>query len=300
MSFSSDIKAELCKTRMSYCCAFSECYGMLLFSRTSNENDISFSVECLPAAEEFSRLMRRCFDCRIKIESSGDTRKRYKAYISGEGDRERVLNEYLHTLGCNFESMNQDKFSKSCCVSAFLRGVFLACGTISDPSKQYRIEFVVKSNSLAVELYSLLYRRGINPYMSNRGKYTIVYFKKNEDIEDFLTIINVPKYSLEMMGVTVVKEIRNNTNRKNNFETANIAKASAAAVAQKEAIEKLMQSGKLGFLPKELTDIAKLRYENSDLSLSELLELYNRTSSKALTKSGLNHRLTRIVKISEE
>lgn len=300
MSFSSDIKAALSEARMSDCCALAQCYGMLLFSRTFSADDISFSTENKETAEVFSKLMRRCFDCRIKISESGGERKRYKATISGEGDKKRVLNTYTRVMNLNFYNISQDKITKNCCMSAFLRGVFLVCGTVSDPSKQYRLEFVVKNNTLAVDLYSLLYRRGINPYMSARGKYVIVYIKKSEDIEDLLTAIDAPKFSLELIGVTVIKDIRNNENRKNNFETANIAKTSSAAVAQIGAINKLKKEGKLQLLPIELTNIAKLRLENPEASLSELLNLYNSSNPKQLTRSGLNHRLSKLVELSKQ
>lgn len=300
MSFSNDIKTALSKSRMSDCCALAECYGMLLFSRTFSPDDISFTTENSDAAEVFSKLMRRLFDCRIKISQSGNERKRYKAFISGDVDKKRVLNEYTRNMGCNFENINGDKLSKSCCMSAFLRGVFLACGSISDPKKQYRLEFVVKNNSLAVDLYSLLYRRGINPYMSSRGKYVIVYIKKSEDIEDFLTAIEAPKFSLEFIGVSVIKDIRNNENRKNNFETANIVKTSNAALIQTTAIEKLKKDGKLGLLPKELIDIANLRLQNPESSLTELLNIYNSSNKKQLTRSGLNHRISKLIELSKQ
>ena len=92
MSFSSDIKTALSEASMSDCCALAECYGMLLFSRTFSADEISFSTENKESAEVFSKLMRRCFDCRIKITESGSYRKRYKAVISGDADKKRVLN----------------------------------------------------------------------------------------------------------------------------------------------------------------------------------------------------------------
>lgn len=300
MSFSSDIKAALSEARMSDCCALAECYGMLLFSRTFSPDDISFSTENKESADVFAKLMRRCFDCRIIISQSGSARKRYKASIAGEADKKRVFNTYTRSMACNFENINQDKLSKTCCMSAFLRGVFLACGSVSDPQKQYRLEFVVKNNTLAIDLYSLLYRRGINPYMSSRGKYVVVYIKKSEDIEDFLTAIEAPKYSLEFISVSVIKDIRNNENRKNNFETANIAKTSSAALLQTKAIEKLQKDGKLQLLSKELIDIANLRLQNKEASLTELLSIYNSNNKKQLTRSGLNHRLSKLVELSKQ
>ncbi len=299
MSFSSDIKTELTKIRTSDCCSLAQCYGMLLFSRSFSNKSVSLSVSNLSAAKCFSSLMHRSFDCRVVIEEKGEKRKIYKAYVKGEADRVRMLNTYKKGMNCDFESINFDKINKDCCMSAFLRGAFLSSGSISNPEKQYRLEFVVKDNQLAVDLYGLLYRKHLNPYMSTRGKNIIVYIKKSEDIEDFLTIIDAPHYSLEMMSAKVVKEIRNTENRRTNYETANIAKTTQAAVTQNEAIKKLEKSGKLALLSKELIEAANLRKENPEASLSELIEIINENGG-SITRSGLNHRLNKLIELSKE
>lgn len=299
MSFSSDIKTELTKIRMADCCSLAECYGMLLFSRSFTENEVSLSVSNLDTAKHFASLMHRCFDCRVVIAEKGKKRKIYKAYIKGEADKIRMLNTYKNGMNCGFDSINHDKLAKECCMSAFLRGAFLAAGSVSNPEKQYRLEFVVKDNNLAVDLYGLLYRKHLNPYMSTRGKSIIVYIKKSEDIEDFLTVIDAPHYSLEMMSAKVVKEIRNTENRRTNYETANIAKAAGAAVTQNEAIKKLKKSGKLVSLSDELKLAAKLRSENPDASLSELVKIIN-SKGITITRSGLNHRLNKLIELSKE
>lgn len=299
MSFSSDIKAELCKCSNRDCCARAECYGMIFFSRSFARDDISVLTESHDVAKAFSSLIKRLYGCRVAISEHGSTRKRYKAYLPAEAERRKVLLSLFGGDGAGRDRINSDFINKSCCMSAFLRGAFLSCGTVSDPEKQYRLEFVMKSNAPAVELYGLLYRRGVNPYMSARDRSVIVYIKKSEDIEDLLTAMDAPRYSLELMSVKVVKEIRNTENRKNNFETANIAKTASASVLQCRAVEKLKRSGRLAELSDELADTARLRIENPDASLSQLLELYNAEGGE-LTRSGLNHRLAKLIKLSEE
>ena len=299
MSFSMDIKRVLSSVGPSDCCARAECYGMLLFSRTFKNGDVSVTTENAETAECFSRLMRRCFDCRVRITESGETRRRFKAEVTGEGDKKRVQNTYTRVWKCGTDGINRDRITKDCCVNSFLRGAFLSCGTVSDPEKQYRLEFVVKNNSLAVDLYGILYGKGLDPYMSARGKYVIVYIKKSENIEDLLTLMRASDYSLEMMSVKVVKEIRNNANRKNNFETANIAKTASAAVSQREAIKKLKKQGKLELLPDKLRKVAEIRMKYQDASLSELLVILEK-NGEVLTRSGLNHRLSKLIELAKE
>lgn len=299
MSFSSDIKSELCKCRNADCCAMAQGYGMLLFSRSFDEDDVSVTTENPDVARVFASLMNRLFGCRVVVAEQGAQRKRYKSYLSGKTERRKVMITYFNGMGCDRDTINVDKFNKSCCMSAFLRGVFLSCGTISDPEKQYRLEFVVKSNSLAVDLYGILYRKGMTPYMSTRENSVIVYIKRSEDIEDFLTTIDAPHYSLELMGVKVVKEIRNTENRRTNYEAANIAKTASASLMQCRAIEKLRNAGVLSGLPAQLRDAARLRSENPDSSLSELVTMYE-SEGESITRSGLNHRLSKLVQLAEE
>lgn len=299
MSFSSELKAALCQKSSSDCCTRAQLYGMLLFSRTFSPRDISLSSESKETVEVFARLVRRVLDCYVSISERGETRKRYHGEVLGDAERKRALNAYAKLYQNEFSTVRMETLAKDCCKAAFLRGVFLACGTVSDPEKQYRLEFVVHTNTLAVDLYGLLYRRGLSPYLSARGKYVVVYIKKREDISDFLTAIEAPHYALELLGVTVVKDIRNNENRRNNFETANIAKTSQAAVLQCEAIKILKKQGRFAALPHELSDVAELRIENPDASLSVLLSLLEE-KGETLTRSGLNHRLNKLIALSKE
>lgn len=299
MSFSSEIKAALCRSRTSDCCALAQCYGMMLFSRTFSSGEVSLVSESRETAAAFARLVRRAYDCRVVITEQGDTRKRYRAFVSGEQDTKRVINAYARRYQNEWNAIRFDTLAKDCCMASFLRGVFLACGTVSDPEKQYRLEFVVRNNALAVELYGLLYRRGLTPYLSARGKYVVVYIKKRENISDFLTAAKAPHYAFELFGVTVVKDIRNTENRRNNYETANIAKSSRAAVSQCEAIRALKKTGRLVTLPAELQKAAELRLDHPDASLSELLTLLEE-SGEVLTRSGLHHRLNKLIALSEE
>lgn len=299
MSFSSEMKTALAAVHMSDCCAHAALYGMLLFGRTSSHIDLSLLTEHEPTATCYAKLLRRLFDCRVVVEESGKTRKRYKATVSGEPDNVRIMNTYLYQWKGNFDSLNLDLVTKECCMASFLRGVFLACGTMSDPEKEYRLDFAVKNNNLAVDLYGLLYRRGLHPYLSTRGKYVMVYIKKSEDIQDFLALIEAPRFSLEFMSMTVVKDIRNNENRRNNFETANIAKTAGAVAAQLDAIEKLKNSGKWGLIPEQIRLVAEVRDQNPDASLTAMLDLLQQKGI-TLTKSGLNHRLQKLIALANE
>ncbi len=137
---------------------------------------------------------------------------------------------------------------------------------------------------------------GLSPAITNRKGAFVVYLKESECIADLLTLMGAPQSAMELMQVKMLKEVRNNVNRKMNFETANLDKTAAAAARQLIAIEAIMEHMGLEQLPEDLQEIARLRYENPDMSLRELGE----SLSEPLTRSGVNHRLRRLMELAEK
>ena len=136
----------------------------------------------------------------------------------------------------------------------------------------------------------------LKPKYTYRHGYNVVYFKESESIEDCLYLMGASSAMFEMMNIKIVKDFRNRANRKANCETANINKMVNAAAVQIKAIEKIWNTKGREYLPENLETLAEIRYENSDLSLSELAEM----CSPPLSRSGVNHRLKRIVDIANE
>jgi len=176
-----------------------------------------------------------------------------------------------------------------------LRGAFLAAGSITDPQKDYHLEFVSGHQKLCRDLIALLKELSLEPkYIARKGS-GIVYFKESEQIEDLLTMMSATNCTLTLMGVKIIKSIRNNANRVTNCETANITKTVDAAGSQLEMIELIYRQQGLDSLPAELREIALARMDNPDMSLREL----GASLSPPLSRSGVNHRLARLKEIAD-
>jgi DNA-binding protein WhiA len=300
MSFASETKNELCRTDPAPCCRRAECYGILLFGRNFNAKAVSFSTENGAAAHRAARFAEEITGAvpRIASSSSGKTGERIVHTVSVEGAAgiSGVLNSFGHTGNEISLRINLANLENECCRSAFLRGVFLACGSVTDPRRDYHLEYVVPYRNLARDLSGFLLdieELNLQPGFLNRKGSFVVYVKGSERVADLLTFMGAPSAAMQLMQVKMLKEVRNNVNRKTNFETANIDKTATAAAQQVLAIEKLMKSPAYADLPEELKELALLRLRNPDMSLRELGE----NLSRPLSRSGVDHRLRRILEL---
>lgn len=178
------------------------------------------------------------------------------------------------------------------CAAFFLQGIFLACGRISSPKKQYCLELLPKNRTNALKAYLL--DLGIDMHLSTRLGADVLYLKNSGAIEDFFAIAMMNATAFRMMNAKIESDIRNTANRVANCETNNIEKAVAASARQIAAIEDLASRGLLSSLPEELEKTARLRLEHRDLSLSQLAAL----CVPPITKPGLSHRLSKIVSVA--
>ena len=184
----------------------------------------------------------------------------------------------------------------NCCKKAFVRGAFLAAGSIGDPEKSYHFEIVVWDETQAEELISILSELKLNAKLVKRKNHYPVYFKESDVISEFLGITEAHISLMKFENVRIYKEVKNKINRKVNCETANIKKTASAAAKQLDDIYYLKNINKLDKLPEGLKELALLRMEYPDATLKELGELL----SEPLGKSGVNHRLNKISQIAEE
>lgn len=185
---------------------------------------------------------------------------------------------------------------KECCRRAYLRGAFLAAGSISDPEKAYHLEISVKSLELADYLVRTINSYELNSKVIKRKGYYVVYLKEGDNIVDFLNVVGAHSSLLEMENIRILKDMRNNVNRIVNCETANLDKTVNASVRQVRNIEYIRDNIGLDNLPENLKQIAKLRLQYSDASLKELGQMLN----PPLGKSGVNHRLRKLEELAEE
>lgn len=296
MSFTSNVKSELCKIKTPTCCKVSECYGILLFGRAFSIDSISLATENEEVVDRLTMLLRQCYSVQPKISGGGSKRDFFVVSVPERKQREAILTSlgyYGFQVGDNV--IKYQNIEDDCCKSSFIRGAFLACGTVSDPKKEYHAEFPVYKESLANEFVELLKSSGLAPKISTRGKNKIIYFKESENIEDLLTTMQAISHTLELAGIKVYKDISNHTNRISNCEMANLSKTVNAAVAQSQAIAVLKQKGEFEKLSNELKAAAELRQKHPEASLKELCDI----AGSGITKSGLNHRLNRLIEISK-
>ena len=297
MSFSSNGKAELCKDSLSKkSCAVAEGYGVLLYCNTFSSTEIRIITESRDFAARLPRLFKKAFGITFDQEPAAQDRGKLQFAISSE-DKIAKIFETLQmdlkaslTLHVNFGMLEEEA---EC--MAYLRGAFLAGGSVTDPAKRYHLEMTTSHYKVSRETCALLIECGFSPKELSRGGNNILYFKQSDYIEDFLTAIGAQVSAMGVMEAKVEKDLRNGVNRRVNCETANLSKAVDASFEQLAAIRRLEEAGVLETLPQKLQETARLRRENPEATLSELAEMPN----PPVSKSAINHRMRKLMELSK-
>lgn len=297
MSFSADVKNELLSFEIeNECCLHAFAYGMMLFSRAFSYYDISLMTEHSGVAEKYCELMRTV--CKVTPKLTKSDAGKFKIEVQTQAERTKILKTFGYENKGGTLRLNWSNISDECCKTAFLKGAFLTCGTVNDPNKNYHFEFVVPYLNLSKDLKLFISdydELNVLPKTITRNSTYVIYFKDSESIEELLAAMGATNSALELMGVKMYKDVRNNVNRKLNFESANLDKTIDAAGRQVDAIRFIKNKVGLDYLNDELKELAKLRLENPEISLRELGGLL----TKPISRSGLNHRLKRICDIAE-
>ena len=293
MSFSRELKTKVCELKSSECCKKAECYAFMLFGQSFNAQKISLLTDNETVALRYAYLIKHCFKIEPETVIHSGKKTTYKIFVKTEEERKQILNILQLTYNSPNNYINQQIIIKECCKNAFIKGMFLACGQAADPKREYRIEFNIKNAELSYAVFDLLFKKELEPRITLKKLTNCVYIKRSECVEDFLTLIGASALSLQVMDARVVKDFRAGLNRKGNFEDANTSKLVNASLEQRTAIEFLMTPDKISLLSEELQYAAKLRLENPYAPLSELCRL----SDVPITRSGLNHRLRKIIEI---
>lgn len=295
MSFSSDVKDELCARTLPPCCRAAMTYGMLQTGRAFSSDAVSLQTEHTGVADTYVRLLTTV----CKIDGLQRTRREGGFHLLSVEDaaaRDAVRARFGHAGREVALRLNRANFECEDCAAAYVAGAFLAAGAITNPEVGYHLEFHLPHYNLSRDLVTLLRELSLNPKVTNRKGSHVIYFKESEQIEDCLTRMGATSAALELMGIKMVKDIRNNVNRVANCENANIDKTVAAATQQLQAIRKIEQKGAWEGLSPELRELAQLRLDNPEMSLREL----GAALSEPISRSGVNHRLQRIVAFAEE
>lgn len=275
MSFSSEVKQELSSinTYSKINLIEAELIGYLMSANIKEENEkIEFITE-----NEFNieRIYKILF--KLKIEYEPETRR--KTFIA------KINKPNLR----NIEELETEEEKKS-----LIRGIFLGSGSINEPTKKYHLEILLKDKDVARYIQNILKSFNIKAKILEMNN--TIYIKEGEEISKFLAFIGAQKAVLKYEEIRVMREIRNNVNRQVNCETANLNKTISASVMQIEAINYLKKLKKYEELPTNLQEIAELRLEYPEMSLKDLGNLLE----NPLGKSGVNHRLKKIIEIADE
>ena len=297
MSFSFDAKNELCRLPVQkLCCARAEAYGILLYCNTFSASEVRIVTENPNFAARLPKLFHRAFSIRFDRQPEPGAPGKMVFQITERRKLERITDMLGYDLRQNLVlHINFALLEEECCKASFLRGVFFAGGSITDPMKRYHLELTTSHQQASRELDVLLRESGYPPKSVSRNGSFVTYFKQSDQIEDFLTLIGAPVAAMNVMSAKVEKDLRNSVNRRLNCDSANLDKAVLAAQEQLEAIRRLRASGQMETLPEKLKATAALREAHPELSLSELAETFD----PPVTKSCLSHRLRKIMQLAE-
>jgi len=311
MSFSSRVKEELSRQLpAARHCQIAEIAAILSLCgrvKISALDDFSIEIhtENVAVARKYFTLLKKTFNiCNDVLIRRGACLKRNRTYIAAVGEHKDALKvlqaakliddqgeirENL-SLGSNVVVQN------TCCKRAFIRGAFLAAGSISDPEKFYHFEIVCPSMAKAKQLRNIIASFDIEAKIVLRKRYYVVYIKEGSQIVDILNVMEAPVALMELENIRILKEISNSVNRQVNCETANINKTVSAAVKQIEDIRFIRDTVGFDGLPDGLREMALIRLERPEASLKELGEALE----PPVGKSGVNHRLRKLGLIAEE
>ncbi len=293
MTFTSKIKAELCRAPViQKCCAYAECFGMLLYGSRFRQGQIRL----VTSSHEVQKRAQALFGSLFGATFSTAEGKPNTLVLSDENVIESIFSHFGFEGKSTSMWLNRAAVEEDCCRSAFIRGCFLMGGYVTSGDKGYHLEFVAPQYNLARQMSALLYDMGFEAgFATRRGNY-VLYYKDSSAIEDLLSAMGATAGAMELMLQKVEKALVNKVNRKVNCETANLSKTVDAAARQVAAIEKMENAGRLGELSRELRETAELRKQYPELSLSELACMF----IPPMSKPGLSNRLKKLINLSEE
>lgn len=298
MSFASNVKAELCRAPLSRkCCALAECYGTLLYCNTFSAEQIKIVTESADFSARLPKLFKKAFGFGFDALPEPAARGGKQTFVITDGGKlDHIFQCYgLHRQSHVTTHVNFGVLENECCRCAFLRGAFLAGGSVTNPEKRYHLELATGHIKVSAETFALMLDMGFSPKDTMRGGSSILYFKQSDLIEDFLTFLGAPICAMKVMEAKVEKDLRNGVNRRVNCETANLTKVVDAAQEQLAAIRRLEASGKLDSLPEKIRQTALLRKDNPEATLSELAEMV----TPPMSKSAINHRMRKLIELSK-
>lgn len=299
ISFSGSAKAEICRNLpQKRCCALAQCFGILLFCNSFSIDGVKIITESREFAQILPKLFKKAFGINFDVTPAEEQTGKLNFQITDPEKITMIMKAYgfdpADTLSLH---INLVAVENDCCKASFVRGAFLAGGSVTDPTKSYHLELATTHLSVAREAYTLIQEvLGFYPKSAQRSGGQVLYFKNSELVGDFLTYLGAPICAMGIMEARLEKELNNKVNRRCNCDEANTSKVVEAAQEQLSAIRVLRNRGMLESLPIKLKQAAIAREENPESSLTELAAMMQ----PPITKPAMNHRLKKLVHMAKE
>lgn len=308
MSFSSELKEELSKisNHNNECCKLSELAGYLITNcnvvKEKGEFVLKMTTENLSAIKRVYNALKKIYDiepvtniAKEKIEKE----MLFELYVADKKDLQKIFENTLININSELQIVIDDNGKikeKECCMKSFLRGVFLGSGSITTPENSNHLEIVLNNVENANFINKILHLLKINAKIIKRKKTTVIYLKDAEEISNFLAVIGASKAVISYEQTRVMKEYRNDINRKINCEVANMDKVATAASRQLNDIMILRKENRFMELSEELREVANMREKNPEASLEKIGEMLE----PKLSKAGVSHRFKKIKILADE
>ena len=305
MSFASETKKELTQLDPKDCCARAELAALIRMNGSLSVSNREFSLdvptENAAIARRIYLLIKSAFGYHTELLVRKKMRlKKNNVYIVRVKQNALKLLEELEIIGEGFSinrTANRDFYKRTCCKRAYLRGAFLAGGSVNHPDTSYHLEISSLYEEHTESLGDMMNSFSLHAKTLERKKGSIVYIKEAEKITDFLNLIGAHRALLFFEDIRIMKDMRNSVNRLVNCDTANLNKTVGAAMRQVENIRYIEREVGLDVLPEKLREVAELRVKHQDMTLKELGEA---VEGKPISKSGINHRLRKIDEIADK
>nr|WP_237687757.1 MULTISPECIES: DNA-binding protein WhiA [Mammaliicoccus] len=299
------MKNELTRIEVDDCCAKAELSALIRMngnlSISNQQFVINVQTENAAIARRIFSLIKKCFGVEVELLVRKKMKlKKNNIYISRIKVKAKEILDELGILqeGMFKQEIDKDILQKDCCKRSYLRGAFLAGGSVNNPeTSSYHLEIFSLYEEHSADLTALMNQYGLNAKQLERKKGYISYLKEAEKIADFLSLIGGYQALLKFEDVRIIRDMRNSVNRLVNCETANLNKTVSAAMKQVESIKLIDKEIGIDNLPDRLREVAKLRIDNQDVSIKELGEM---VSTGKISKSGINHRLRKLNEMADK
>ena len=299
LTFSAAAKAEVCRAfPQKTCCALAECFGILLYCNCFTADGIRIITESREFAHRLPAIFDRAFSMEFDTFPSLAAPGKLVFQITDPEKIAEIMDAFgFHPQDTLSLHVNLPLVEEDCCKAAFLRGAYLAGGSVTDPEKGYHMEITTTHHAVARETFALIQEvMGFAPKIASRGGGQVLYFKQSDQISDYLTYLSAPVAAMGIMEAKLEKELNNKVNRRCNCDDANTSKVVEAAQEQLAAIRILKDRGVLEHLPAKLMQAANAREEHPAASLTELAAMME----PPITKPAMNHRLKKLVTMAKE